>query len=171
VDPILDLGCGTGDLAIALAERGHRVLGVDFSPPAIDTARARAAAALPPERLAQLEFRVGDALRPGAWTGRFRSAVDCGFLHLFDPETRTAFLRDLAAAMPGGGRLHLLAFAVTFPVPDVPRAVTAEEARERFAPARGWRLETVRPAHFRTVGFEPVPALAVCATRTGADDP
>ncbi|MGZ4914859.1 MAG: class I SAM-dependent methyltransferase [Halobacteriota archaeon] len=30
---VLDVGCGTGENALYLAERGHEVWGVDFSPP------------------------------------------------------------------------------------------------------------------------------------------
>jgi SAM-dependent methyltransferase len=40
---ILDLGCGTGSHALPLAERGHRVTGVDRSPGMLAQARAKAA--------------------------------------------------------------------------------------------------------------------------------
>jgi ubiquinone/menaquinone biosynthesis C-methylase UbiE len=40
----LDVGCGTGFLAIELANRGHRVTGVDFAPAMVDLARGKAAA-------------------------------------------------------------------------------------------------------------------------------
>jgi SAM-dependent methyltransferase len=40
--PILDVGCGSGDLGIALAQRGVEVLGVDFVEAAISQARAKA---------------------------------------------------------------------------------------------------------------------------------
>lgn len=39
---VLDIGCGTGDLAVKLARRGMNVVGVDFSAVAIKKARARA---------------------------------------------------------------------------------------------------------------------------------
>ena len=58
--PILDVGCGSGDLAIALAEEGYPVLGIDFVPAAVDQALMKAAA-LPPALRARLEFRVADA--------------------------------------------------------------------------------------------------------------
>jgi SAM-dependent methyltransferase len=41
---ILDLGCGTGNHALPLAQRGHRVTGVDRSPGMLAQARAKAAA-------------------------------------------------------------------------------------------------------------------------------
>lgn len=40
----LDVGCGTGFLSLLLAERGHRVTGVDVAPAMLAEARAKAAA-------------------------------------------------------------------------------------------------------------------------------
>ena len=45
--PVLDVGCGTGELALALAQRGLTVLGVDLAEAAIAQARAKATAAAP----------------------------------------------------------------------------------------------------------------------------
>ncbi|MEU4691180.1 methyltransferase domain-containing protein [Actinoplanes sp. NPDC023714] len=42
---VLDLGCGTGRLAIAMAEAGHAVTGLDPSGPALDAARRKPGAA------------------------------------------------------------------------------------------------------------------------------
>ncbi|HEY9302695.1 MAG TPA: class I SAM-dependent methyltransferase, partial [Mycobacterium sp.] len=41
----LDVGCGTGDASIYLAQHGWQVTGVDFTPKALDKARAKARAA------------------------------------------------------------------------------------------------------------------------------
>ena len=38
---VLDLGCGTGRLALMLAERGHDVVGVDPAAAMLDVARTR----------------------------------------------------------------------------------------------------------------------------------
>ena len=40
----LDIGCGTGFLALELAARGHRVVGIDLAPAMLDLARQNAAA-------------------------------------------------------------------------------------------------------------------------------
>ena len=38
----LDIGCGTGFLSLELAQRGHRVTGVDFAPAMLALAREKA---------------------------------------------------------------------------------------------------------------------------------
>jgi ubiquinone/menaquinone biosynthesis C-methylase UbiE len=53
---VLDVGCGTGFLALRLAELGHIVTGIDLSGQMIEQARGKAEQAA-----MQIEFRVGDA--------------------------------------------------------------------------------------------------------------
>ncbi len=48
---VLELGCGTGDLTLQLAERGADVVAVDLSPEMLDIARRRAAQFVPSARL------------------------------------------------------------------------------------------------------------------------
>ncbi|HYD52865.1 MAG TPA: class I SAM-dependent methyltransferase [Gemmatimonadaceae bacterium] len=166
--PVLDVGCGTGDLAIALARRGLPTLGVDFVPAAIAEAERRVAE-LPRADRERLAFRVDDALRPAdlppsAWGPPFGAVVDSGFLHLFDDAARDAFVRELGDALAPGGRYYLLAFAVTFSGPNLPREVTEAEVRRRFAPGAGWRLLHCAPATFES-RVAPVPAVVACAER------
>ncbi|HJU18762.1 MAG TPA: class I SAM-dependent methyltransferase [Stellaceae bacterium] len=52
----LDVGCGTGFLALELAARGHRVTGIDFAPAMLAEARGKAAA-----RGLAIRFEEGDA--------------------------------------------------------------------------------------------------------------
>jgi ubiquinone/menaquinone biosynthesis C-methylase UbiE len=54
---VLDIGCGTGFLALRFAELGHTVTAVDLSPRMIDRARRRAE-----EANHEIEFRVGNAV-------------------------------------------------------------------------------------------------------------
>ena len=53
---VLDVGCGTGFLALRFAELGHTVTGIDFAPQMIDRARRNAE-----EANQDIDFRVGDA--------------------------------------------------------------------------------------------------------------
>jgi ubiquinone/menaquinone biosynthesis C-methylase UbiE len=161
--PVLDVGCGSGDLAIWLAASGARVVGVDFAEPAIRLARERARR-LPPDAAARLEFLVADALRPSRLNRRFRTVVDSGFYHLFDAADCDRFVKDLARVLGPRGRYYLLAFATEFPVPNTPRRVTPEEIRRRFSARRGWRILELRPAEFQS-RIAPVPAVAACVER------
>ncbi|HEX2993251.1 MAG TPA: class I SAM-dependent methyltransferase [Anaerolineales bacterium] len=167
--PVLDLGCGSGDLAIALAQRRLEVTGIDFVEAAIEQARAKAGT-LPAEVANLLDFQVGDALKPSLLKQQFGAVTDSGFLHLFESEPRDSFVEDLALALVPGGRYYLLAFAVDFGIPNVPRQVTEEELRMRFTSERGWRMLDIRPAEFLTHGTPPVPAIRACMERLPADN-
>jgi SAM-dependent methyltransferase len=162
-DPIVDVGCGSGDLSIALAQEGRRVIGVDFVPAAIERAREKAAR-LPPAVGRRLEFHVGDAREPSRFGPPFGAVIDSGFLHLFDAEDADRFVAELSRTLRPGGRYYLLEFAVTFPIPNAPRAIGADEVRERFTAERGWRILSCRPAEFLN-RVAPVASTCACVER------
>jgi SAM-dependent methyltransferase len=165
--PVLDVGCGTGDLAISIAQTGLAVLGVDFAEEAIRQAREKAAA-LPLDLSSHLEFSVADAHHPEALGLRFGSIVDSGFFHLFDPAEATLLAERLATALLPGGRYYLLAFGTTFPIPHAPRGITEDELRERFSEANGWRVLELRAGSFLNRAGPPVPAVTGCFERIGS---
>ena len=100
-DPVLDVGCGAGELCAELARRGHRVTGVDTDPAQLAAARRTAAQGGPhgaPEWLqddGEVLGRLGD--------GRF-GAVTLVFVlhHMADPG---AGLRAAWRVLGPGGRL------------------------------------------------------------------
>ena len=102
--PILEVGAGTGRIALPLARAGHAVTALDPSPAMLALARERAAA----EGLALtvVEGRLpGVALRPAAFaTIIFPNDV---FLACAAPGDQEAALRAAAAALAPGGRLAL----------------------------------------------------------------
>jgi SAM-dependent methyltransferase len=165
--PLLDVGCGSGDLAISLAQRGLQVLGIDFVDAAIAQAREKVDA-LPPEVARFLDFQVADALQPSLLQRQFGSVVDSGFFHLFEPDQCDRFVNDLASTLLPGGRYYLLAFAVEFPIPNSPRQVSADELRARFTSEKGWRIQELRSAEFLS-RIAPVPAISACIERLPAN--
>jgi cyclopropane fatty-acyl-phospholipid synthase-like methyltransferase len=156
---VIDVGCGTGENALFLAERGHDVLGVDGSPRAIAKARAKA-----DERGSAGEFLVFDALDLASLGRAFDTAVDCGLFHTFTDEERPRFAQSMQAALEPGGRYFLLCFSEHEPGSFGPRRVTQEEIRVTFG--EGWRVDAIDEAAFETHFDHPIRAWLAKLTRT-----
>jgi SAM-dependent methyltransferase len=75
----IDLGCGTGSNTLFLAEKGWDTVGVDFSPVAIDKAKARAREAGGPANLRFVVANLSAESIPGA-EGGFDFLLDYGTL-------------------------------------------------------------------------------------------
>src|SRR2546425_10965996 len=75
---VLDVGCGTGENALYLAENGFSVTGVDLSSRAVAVARAKTA-----EKRLTIDFRAGNVLSLGFKDGLFDSVIDSGLFHTF----------------------------------------------------------------------------------------
>ncbi|MFE4536239.1 methyltransferase domain-containing protein [Streptomyces scopuliridis] len=96
---VLDLGCGTGSLALLAAEQGHRVTAVDLSPRMVGLARSKLAGT-------DAEVLVGDAGRPPVGERTFDVVLGRHVLWMLpDPEEA---LRHWASLLRPGGRLVLI---------------------------------------------------------------
>ena len=129
----LDIGCGTGDNSIYLAEHGWTVTGVDFVAKAIDKARAKGTA-----KKAAITFALADATRlsaDGIGSG-FGLIVDNGCLHGMSAEDRDAYGREVTAVAAPDARLLLVEFMTggSFGVPGI----DPDEVELRFA--AGWTM-------------------------------
>ena len=93
---VLDLGTGTGVVAMALAERypGAEVVGIDLSRGMIDEARRK----LTPELAGRVRFEVGDASALASPDGGFELVVLSNMIPFFD---------ELARVVKVGGTLVL----------------------------------------------------------------
>lgn len=162
--PILDVGCASGDLSIALAALGHRVVGIDFVPAAIESAKAKASG-LPLAQAALLYFRVADALKPSVLDQQFGAVVDSGFYHLFNPDVCAQYVEELARVLVPQGRLYLHEFAIGFEIPNVPRHIRAEELQANFSAGNGWRILEIQAVEFHSRVAAPVPGICACIER------
>jgi SAM-dependent methyltransferase len=166
-NPVLDVGCGSGDLAIYLAQLGHQVVGIDFVASAIIEARSKADS-LPPETARLLDFRVGDALKPSLLQKKFGAVVDSGFYHLFNSDQCDQFVNEIASTLLANGHYYLHEFAIEFPVPNVPRQITADELQARFTADKGWRINEIQSVEFLSRVAPLVPAVCACIERLPA---
>ncbi len=98
---VLDLGCGTGSLALLAAEAGHRVVGVDLSPRMVERACTKLAVAPVPATVL-----VGDAAKPPVG-GRTFDVVLVRHLVWTLPEPHSA-LRRWVNVLKRPGRIVLV---------------------------------------------------------------
>jgi SAM-dependent methyltransferase len=93
---VLDLGTGTGVVALALAERypEAEVVGIDLSPGMIEEARRK----LPPALAGRVRFEVGDAAALECGDGVFELVVLSNMIPFYD---------ELARVVAPGGTLVL----------------------------------------------------------------
>lgn len=137
----LDLGCGTGTNAIYLAQCGVNVVGVDFTPQAIETARAKARRAN-----VSVDFRISDVTRLDALREPFDLVLDIGCFHGLDQTARARYAENLARLTRPGSVFLLWGF--DRPVFIGKYGITPDQIRQQFAPH--WEIERIehgaRPA-------------------------
>jgi SAM-dependent methyltransferase len=136
---VLELGVGTARVAIALAEAGYNVTGLDLSPAMLESARQKVAG-MPPSVAERLAFIQGDM-----------SAFDLvrtfplilvpfrAFQHLLDPAAQRRALACMHRHLAPGGHLVIDLFdpRLEFCLPGAPPLEAASEVRD---PATGHRI-------------------------------
>lgn len=95
-DTLLDVACGTGNLAIPAAERGAVVTGIDITPKLVEIARAEAAA-----KGLDIVIEEGDAEALEAADASFDKVISV-FGMIFAPQHELAASEMVRVAKPGG---------------------------------------------------------------------
>ncbi len=140
---VLDVGCGTGENTLYLAELGFEVVGIDIVPTAVEKALNRGK-----ERSLAATFLVWDALKLQELGRRFNTVIDSGFFHVLPDKKRPLFVKSLASVLDLGGTYLMMCFSEHEPGSWGPRRVTQAEIRESFR--QGWHINTIREAKFDT---------------------
>jgi SAM-dependent methyltransferase len=138
---ILDSGCGTGEIALYFAGRGHKVTGIDFLAEPIKRAKQKAK-----ERGLTATFLVMDALALKDLPEVFDNVIDSGLFHVFSDDDRRRYVEGLATVLKPGGRLFFLCFSDEEPGTQGPRRVSRKEIEDAFAET--WALESIAPTRF-----------------------
>lgn len=151
-DEVLDVGTGTGNVAVSAAREGGNVTGLDLTPELLQTARLNAAAAGQ-----RIEWREGDAEALPFADASF-DVVTSQFGHMFAPRPEVA-IREMLRVLRPGGRL---AFS-TWPPESLPGRMFSFHARllpppPGVAPVVQWgEVATIKSrlgAAVEDVGFE-----------------
>ncbi len=99
----LDIGCGLGDNAAAIAAKGWHTTGFDLSPRAIAWAA---------KRFPEIEFIAADLFVLSAeWRGAFDLVHECYTLQALPDAPRAEAMKLIAGFVAPGGRLLLIARA------------------------------------------------------------
>lgn len=134
--PVLDVGCGSGELSLYLARHGHEVLGIDLSPVAIQQARQKAR-----WRGIDAHFLVLDALELPQLASAgltFQTVVDSAMLHLLGDRERDRFIAGLGSVVRTGGIYCVLGDARNDDRSIY--GITPGELEERFGEIGGWEV-------------------------------
>ncbi|UCC87337.1 MAG: class I SAM-dependent methyltransferase [Anaerolineales bacterium] len=140
---VLDVGCGTGEHVLYLAELGQEAWGVDSAPAAIEKAKTKAQ-----ERGLAANFLVGDATELQRLGRTFDTVIDSGLFHTFSDEERPLFVKSLAHVLRPGGTYYALCFSERELGPGGPRRVSRAEIRSSFQ--EGWKINYIREARFES---------------------
>lgn len=163
--PILDIGCGTGTLAVYFAKRGEHVTGIDFVEEAIERATAKAKAAG-----LNIDFMVKDFFTISSWDRTFQTIIDSGLFHIFsgDEVRKAAYLDIVSKLLSDNGRLYILTCKKET---GIDAGVSADEIfetfRERFIveSLHEFEAETVIGAAENTPGKQWLSYFAVIKKR------
>ncbi len=122
---ILELGCGVGRFSRHLARAGHQVVGIDFSPAAIEKARARVAG-----DAQRPEFVVSDVTDLRNVEEPFDLSFDVGCYHCLNPDQQARYAAEVYRLLRPGGT-HLI-----WVLDDAPSGLplAASDIQRVFAP-------------------------------------
>jgi SAM-dependent methyltransferase len=99
---VVDIGCGSGEIAAWLARQGYQVVGVDFAPSAIGRAMDAHG------DVEGVTFDVVDISRQPPPGGPFDALVDRGCMQGISPQERPAYVRHVCAVAKAGAHFLLL---------------------------------------------------------------
>ncbi|GAA3588225.1 hypothetical protein GCM10022419_083150 [Nonomuraea rosea] len=162
---IVDVGCGTGSLALLLnrVEPRARIIGVDPDPDVLARARRKAGAAGPSP---VWRAGMGDALTEVVDAGSASTVVSSLVLHQCPVATKRAILASMLAVLRPGGKLVIADFGLqrTMLMRLAFRVVQLADGKEDTQP----NADGVLPGLMSEAGFRDVREAEVVSTVNGS---
>jgi 2-polyprenyl-3-methyl-5-hydroxy-6-metoxy-1,4-benzoquinol methylase len=154
---VLELGCGSGDVSIKIAEMGYEVIGVDFSPTAIEWAREKANS-----KELSIEFLSQNVCEEDLLSGnQYELIIDGNCLHCLFDEERTMFYTNVKRLLSKTGVFYV-GSAISSPggdsnpqISSIDRCILTQEALEKelelmgFVKMETWIIEHKTHNHYR----------------------
>ncbi|WP_435348804.1 class I SAM-dependent methyltransferase [Haloarchaeobius sp. HRN-SO-5] len=126
---VLDVGCGTGNVAITAARRGAQVTGLDITPAMLEDARENAAIA----GVEDIEWQEGDATALPFEDGAFDVTLSCvGHMFANPPDAAAA---ELLRVTRSGGRIAFTSWTPRSVVPAMAKVLKEYLSPDPEAPA------------------------------------
>jgi SAM-dependent methyltransferase len=140
---VLDAGCGHAELSLALAARGHTVVGIELTPTAVAAAKKSAS-----ERdLPNATFVQDDITTFTGFDGRFNTIMDSTLFHSLPVESRDDYQQAVYRAAAPGATYYVLVFAKGAFVDGPERKPNeVDEDELRAAVGKYWEIDEIRPA-------------------------
>ncbi|WP_373511266.1 class I SAM-dependent methyltransferase [Persicitalea sp.] len=150
---ILDIGCGSGDNAIYLAQKGFQVTGLDYSDKGIEVAKRRAA-----KENVTVKFDVADAFNLSNINQQFDIVIDYGLYHNIDMDKMPLYLENIRQVLKTGGQFIIQAFGEKSPKQKfAPRQVSETEIRNEFS--QNWTVLEIREAVYHATTEKQIHAI------------
>lgn len=142
-DPVLDVGCGTGENSIFLVKQGLRVTGIDASPNAIRIASTKTSS------LPNVTFYVRNLFQLSPEEdGCYNTIIDSGVFHIFNPHDRILYQNVLYKILNPNGLLIFLVFNDHEPTGfGPPFRISKEDIYSTFISEK-WIIEAIIDAEF-----------------------
>lgn len=161
---VIDLGCGTAEIAAWFAERGYQATGADIAQAAVDRAARRHS-----HLLDAIEFVAVDLCTQTIPGRSFDILVDRGCLHQLPPSLVADYVRNVASIAAPGAKMMLFSKAFR----EGNQFGDAEETEQATAWVRSafagyFELERALPTYLDPDDpKDPLPGMAFWLTRTG----
>ncbi|MCE7735574.1 MAG: class I SAM-dependent methyltransferase, partial [Candidatus Heimdallarchaeota archaeon] len=139
---VLDVGCGTGQNSLFLANKGYTVTGIDKSDKSVNIVKERAQ-----QRKLNVEIVNYDIFELKNYPKSFDTIIDSSIFHMFSDEKRIQYEKNIRSVIKEGGTYHMLVFSDKETENYGPRRIKKEEIKKTFS--EGWDIYRIKEARIR----------------------